>query len=183
MWSATISIVAALVAVGSMLGTLLGALHAGKQREATEKELTLAAYHNSVQALIDLKQQFARQPELFRTQMESNPPMKDFIPTGMGPEEFLTFARGMWQFSYIHSVWNRGERLGLTIAERDGLKNEMLLWLQGLPGFYQVYRVNVSVLRVHNQDFISFLETKAYYEGWEKDVHERMDSESYGSAK
>jgi hypothetical protein len=99
--------------------------------------------------ILGLKGTFAQHPEVFEKQVDLNPEMRKFIPPYMDTVTFLTFAGGMWRLSYVFSVWKRGEDLGLTKSECEGLRNEMLLWLQHVPGFYDIYRSHVSVLKVH----------------------------------
>lgn len=128
------------------------------QRRIAEKDLTLTAYANAIQSILKLKQNFSDHPEIFEEQVKINPTMRNYIPAYMDTSTFLTFAGSMWQFSYVFSVWSRGEDLGLKEEERIGLKKEMLLWLENVPGFYDVYRSHVSILKVHNPEFLKFLD-------------------------
>jgi len=138
---------------------------AKEQVRAAERDLTLTAYNNAIQeGILDLKHSFAERPEIFEKQVELNPEMRQYIPAYMDTATFLTFAGAMWRLSYVFSVWQRGENLGLSQAECDGLKNEILLWLRYVPGFYDIYRSHVSVLKVHNPDFLAFLENEVYNE-------------------
>ncbi len=73
------------------------------------------------------------------------------------------------RLSYVFNAWQQGKNLCLTQAECDGLKNEMLLWLQHVPGFYDIYRSHVSVLKVHNPKFLVFLEKYVYNEACLRD--------------
>jgi hypothetical protein len=105
---------------------------------------------------------------VFEQQMLADPVNRKFVPPGMDAETFLLFAGGMWRLSYVFSVWKRGEALGLTAGECAGLKAEMLLWLQGIPGFYAVYRAHTSELKAHNPDFLTFLVEDVYNEEFHK---------------
>jgi hypothetical protein len=127
------------------------------------RDLTLTAYANAIQGgILDLKRGFADHPEIFYEQMEMNPAIRDLIPPYMQGKEnipkFLAFAGGMWRLSYVHSVMIRGRRLGLKKSEREGLDGEMKLWLIGVPGFYHVYKFQVSQLKAHNPKFKKYLE-------------------------
>jgi hypothetical protein len=109
------------------------------------RDLTLTAYANAIQGgILDLKRTFADRPDIFNEQMEMNPSIRDLIPEYMqgekGIPKFLAFAGGMWRLSYVYSVMSRGNRLGLRATERQGLDEEMKLWLIHVPGFYHVAR-------------------------------------------
>jgi hypothetical protein len=158
------SVLIALVGLG--VGFWAGRAAFGQKRLA-EKDLTLTAYANALQdGILGLKGTFAQHPEVFEKQVDLNPALRKFIPPYMDTVTFLIFAGGMWRLSYVFSVWKRGEDLGLTKVECQGLRNEMLLWLQHVPGFYDIYRSHVSVLKVHNPEFLAFLEEEVYNEAY-----------------
>jgi hypothetical protein len=132
-------------------------------RDLASRDLTLTAYANAIQGgILDLKRSFAERPDIFHEQMEMNPEIRKLIPEYMQGKEnipkFLAFAGGMWRLSYVYSVMVRGSQLGLTESECKGLNNEMKLWLIHVPGFYHVYESQVSELKVHNPDFLEYLE-------------------------
>jgi hypothetical protein len=133
-------------------------------RELASRDLTLTAYANAIQGgILDLKRSFADRPEIFFDQMKMNPGINDLIPDYMREDvqsipTFLIFAGGMWRLSYVYSVMERAEKLGLNEDEVQGLREEMELWLTGVPGFYHVYKTQVSKLRVHNPRFLTYLD-------------------------
>lgn len=129
----------------------------------TQRDLSLTAYSNAVQGLLDLKKSFAENPEIFREQIRARD-IEDAIPPSMrdSPATFLLYAGGMWKLSYVYSITRRWEELGLTEREKEGLKDEIKLWLTGLPGFYEVYQTHTRVFRAHNEDFLDFLELEVF---------------------
>jgi len=131
-------------------------LAAKEQILAAEKSLGLTAYANAIQGgILDLKRTFFESHDIFAEQMKLNPDMQKYIPTDMDIRTFLVFAGGMWRLSYVYSVMDQGEALGLNEDERIGLKKEMLLWLQHVPGFCEVYISHTSKMRAHNPGFLN----------------------------
>src|SRR4051812_37112348 len=49
----------------------------------TRKDLTLSAYANAVRGILEIKQAFAQHPQIFETQMERDPSIKERIPDYM----------------------------------------------------------------------------------------------------
>ena len=131
----------------------------------TQRDLTLTAYSNAIQSLLSLKGSFAEQPDIFNEQVRAAQ-IQHVIPQSMQGDErkFLLFASAFWKISYVYSITERWKELGLTEAERDALKAEMILWLTGLPGFYEVYESHISKLKVHNKRFLQFLSQEVYTE-------------------
>jgi hypothetical protein len=133
-------------------------------RDLASRDLTLTAYANAIQGgILDVKRTFADHPEIFYRQMQMNPAINNLIPEYMrevkeGIPTFLAFAGGMWRLSYVYSVMERGEMLGLNKDEIKGLNDEMQLWLTGVPGFYHVYKTQVEALKVHNKRFLDYLD-------------------------
>ena len=161
-----------LIGIASALFTLVSlgiAYWAGKvassQKRVAERDLTLTAYANALQdGILGLKGTFAEHPEIFEKQVQLNPEIQKYIPSYMDVLTFLTFAGGMWRLSYVFSVMRRGKSLGLTEAECVGLKKEMVHWLHAMPGFYDIYRTHINVVKVHNPEFLAFLEKDVYNE-------------------
>lgn len=131
----------------------------------TQRDLTLTAYSNAIQGLLSLKSAFAEQPDIFNEQVKAAQ-IQHVIPISMQGDEskFLLFASAFWRLSYVYSITERWRELGLTEAERDALKAEMILWLTGLPGFYEVYESHINKLKVHNKRFLQFLSEEVYTE-------------------
>ncbi len=130
-----------------------------------KNNLTLAAYSAAIQGgILNLKSTFAEDPEIFERQIGRNSDIAGLIPEYMIKEipEFLAFAGGMWRFSYVFSVIRRRRSLGLSVSQYIGLRNEMELWLENIPGFYDVYRSHTSKLRAHDPAFLSYLESEVY---------------------
>lgn len=140
----------------------------------SQRDLSLSAYSQAIDRLLDLKADFAEQEIVFKEQMEKAGYMQ-VIPDSMKDDipQFLLFASAMWKFSYVYSVTRRWEDFGWTENEKTGLENEIKLWLS-LPGFYEVYCSHVRALRVHNPDYLAFLE--ALYQ--EKDQAEDFSDSS-----
>ncbi len=176
-----ISTASALIATLGVISTLLGVAVAilstallRRQTESgevsvqlTERDISLTAYSNAIQGLLGLKESFAEMPEFFKEQIRLGG-NEEAIPESMRatPETFLLFAGGMWRFSYVFSIMSRWESLGLTPNERDGLKDEIVLWMHGLPGFFEVYKTHTSKLRAHNREFLDFLEQEVFNEAY-----------------
>src|SRR5262249_19876035 len=108
------------------------------QQRVAKKDLTLTAYNHALQGIIGLKEMFAEdEDKTFEKQLDRNPAVRNFIPSYMQNDipAFLRFSSDFWRFSYVYSVMERGSTLGLTEEERQGLRGEMLIWLQDIPGF------------------------------------------------
>jgi hypothetical protein len=148
---------------GIALG-VLGAWVAMSQKRIAARDLTLTAYSNAIQGIIALKNEFAVAPGIMERQILQSPKIRDLIPASMEGDipSFLVFAAGMWRLSYVHSVMTRWQELGLTEHERDSLKAEILLWLRGVPGFYDIYCTHFQNTRPLNKDFMNFLEEEAF---------------------
>jgi hypothetical protein len=157
-----LSTIAALAGVVIAVGALIISVRVAT---VSQKDLTLTAYANAIQGgILDLKRIFSEQPHIFEKQMELNSDIPEHIPDYMRNDipTFLAFSGGMWRLSYMFSVWKRGEELGLSSGECEGLEKEMLLWLQHVPGFFDVYRTHTSAFRAHNPRFLEFLEEEVY---------------------
>ncbi len=100
---------------------------------------------------------FKQEHALFDAQMKLAG-LEKFLPEGMDACDFLTFTNGFWRFSYVYSVMERWEELGLTKKERDGLEAEMRIWLEGIPGFREVYTHFIQYARNHNPAYLDWLE-------------------------
>jgi hypothetical protein len=140
--------------------------------QISQGDLTLTAYAHAVQGILDLKRSFAERPLIFENQMNLNRQLKQYIPEYMQDDipTFLTFAAGMWRFSYVYSVMKRPDQFGLTPKEVAGLEKEMRLWLEEVPGFYHVYERHTRQIGANNQDFLDFLNDEVYNQKW-RDSH------------
>lgn len=150
----------------------------------TQQDLSLTAYSNAVQGLLDLKKSFAENPGIFLEQIRAGD-IEDAIPASMrdNPATFLLFAGGMWKFSYVYSIMSRWKELGLTEREQEGLKAEIKLWMTGLPGFYEVYQAHTNVFRAHNEDFLDFLNRVVYTEDFVQQRQTTADGEAVGQSR
>lgn len=122
-----------------------------------ERTLGLSAYNLAVRQLLDFKDSFPG--DLFEAEMQRGQ-FSVYVPSSMKPRDFLTFARGMWAFSFVFSVFSRND-LDLRSEEREALKQEIALWLK-LPGFREVWEAHTLTLNVHNAQFVKWIETEVY---------------------
>jgi hypothetical protein len=151
-----------LISVMAIMISFWAAWIAAIQRRNTEKEMALRAYETAIRGILDLKKSFADHPEVFDRQLSLEPKMRDLIPSYMDPTTFLLFAGGMWRMSFVYTAWKRGEQMGVGKDELDAIEGEMKLWLQDVPGFYDVYVQHTEVLDVHNEDFLTYLKEEVY---------------------
>lgn len=165
LWTVVAAILGACIGGLFTIFTAIGAVIVGwlALRE-TQKDLTLAAYSSAVRGILEIKEIFAQDHRIFETQMKREPSIQERIPDYMRNDvpAFLAFAGGMWRFSYVYSVMSRWRELGMTENEYRGLRAEMLLWLRGVPGFYDVYLTHTSYFKAHNPDFLRFLKEEVY---------------------
>lgn len=133
-----------------------------RQWHTAQRNLGLQSYAAAVAQLLSIKSRFAARPQVFEEQAQRAPELRAAIPPDMSTESFLMFAGAMWQFSFVYSVFSRADELGLSVAEKTGLKEEIKLWLQGVPAFESVYRRHTSVFKAHNPEFLEFLRTEVY---------------------
>jgi hypothetical protein len=122
----------------------------------------LDSYLHAVESLVAVKRDFAEQAAIFERHALTNPEIAKHVPKEMDPKEFLLFASAMWRFSFAYSVSERWQQLGMRESERDALRGEMTLWLQGLGGFERVYRLHTSKLNAHNREFVAWLSREVF---------------------
>jgi len=163
-------VIAVVLSFFAIIVSIVTVLYTARYVKTARKDLTLTAYNHAVYGILDLKRTFAEHGgTIFEEQMKRdaevetrNPhhmSMKHFIPNYMQHNipTFLAFAGGMWRFSYVYSVMQRWEELGMRKEEREGLEKEMRLWLEHVPGFRDIYKTHTSQLQAHNAEFLSFL--------------------------
>lgn len=179
------------VAILALVISLAAFLISLRQTQVGERGLTLTAYGQAVQMLLDLKNLFAKDALFFKSQITGDlvpgdvpprgakTPLLPTIPPSMSdkPEYFLIFAGAVWRFAYIYGVAWRASHLGVSKSEAEALKREILLWMRGLPGFYAVYCCHTVPANVQNEEFFEFLETYVFTpefiasKGWPEPPH------------
>ncbi|HEX6778510.1 MAG TPA: hypothetical protein VF099_09940 [Ktedonobacterales bacterium] len=126
-----------------------------------------SAYAQAVKGLLDLKRRAAEQPEIFQ------PSWKSYLPQAPARQnaslsQLSLGAEDIWQLSLALSLIQRGKTAGLTEHQSQSLKVELVEWLRGLSGFYEVYRFHTPLLERHHPESLAFLRERLYTPAFER---------------
>jgi hypothetical protein len=128
-----VAAVSALANVGLVLVVVLQIRQTNRLLNLNERTLGISAYDLAVRQFLDFKRHFP--PATFANEL-ARAGVGAYVPANMSPDDFLVFARGIWVFSFVYSVFSRDD-IDLTKEEKAALQGEVKLWMS-LPGFQEV---------------------------------------------